>query len=518
MNTLTLLAATSRSATFELQNDCCFAPAEPVSLILNGENKGLFTHNVFTVYGLRPDMCYEARIAGEGGESRVSFLTPPEALCFDVTRFGAVGDGKTDCTGALQAAIVACPKNGTVLVPAGQYSTYPLFLKSDMTLYLCKGAVLRAGTDRSRYPTLPGMVQSDDGRSEVSIGSWEGNPLDSFASLITAIGAENVRVAGEGTLDGNAQNGDWWHNAKQRVGAWRPRTVFLNGCKNVQLIGVTICNSPAWTVHPYYCENVDVFNVTIQNPDDSPNTDGCNPESCHNVRIVGTVFSVGDDCIAVKSGKYYMAKNHHRASKNLIVRNCLMDRGHGAIVVGSEVSGGVDGLCVERCVMRGTDRGLRVKTRRGRGSMSVLTGIRFSRIEMDRVKTPFVINMFYFCDPDGRTPYVGDKSPLPVDENTPRVGTLTCRDIVCKGCEVAGGFFYGLPEMPIERIEMENVCVTFAPQAKEGMPAMMDGIDPVKKLALFGANIASLSLKNVRFSGYEGERLQLAGVENFEET
>ena len=118
--------------------------------------------------------------------------------------------------------------------------------------------------------------------------------------------------------------------------AFRPRLFFISGCKNVTLQGVTFCNSPSWTLHPYFSNDLKFIGVTVQNPSDSPNTDGLDPESCKNVEILGVRFSLGDDCIAVKSGKIYMGKKHKTPSENIHIRQCLMENGHGAVTLGSE--------------------------------------------------------------------------------------------------------------------------------------------------------------------------------------
>lgn len=508
-----LLAAYSRCATFEISSQTCYFAPQPFTVMLNGTAAGEFTQNVFTLYNLLPATQYTLHTQG----AELCFTTRAESCCIRAQAAGAVPDGITDCTAALQQAIDTCTPGGTVLVESGVYLTYPLFLKTGVTLYLQKGAVLRGGTVREKYPVLPGMVQNEDFTEETNFGTWEGNPLDCFASLITAMRQDNVAVLGEGTLDGNAQNGDWWQDAKRRRLAWRPRTVFANGCRGVDIVGVTILNSPSWTLHPYYCDNVTILNIQIRNPDDSPNTDGIDPESCDNVLVAGALVSVGDDCIAIKSGKMYMAMQHHKPTRRCTVRNCLLERGHGAVVIGSEVAGGVDGVSVSQCAMRNTDRGLRIKTRRGRGERCVLTNIEFTNIEMERVLTPFVINMFYCCDPDGRSDYVAGKKPLPVDKNTPRVGTLTCRHIRALDCSVAGAFLYGLPEQPVENVLFDDVEITFKPDAEEDVPAMMVGITPMKKMGLFAENVHMLTLKNVRIAGNEGSAMRLHHVEKLVE-
>ena len=207
----------------------------------------------------------------------------------------------------------------------------------------------------------------------------------------------------------------------------------------------------------------------------------------------------------------------HVPCENVIIRNCCLSRGHGGLVIGSEMSGGVKDMVVTQCLMYHTDRGLRVKTRRGRGNTAVIDGLVFRNVEMRGVKAPFVINMFYFCDPDGHGPYVQCRDAMPVDEYTPKLGSLTMENIVATDAQFAGCYFDGLPEQPIERVTMRDVSITFDPNAKEGQAAMAANRPLVKKLAIYAENVKEIDLHNVKIEGYEGERLHFANVGHFEE-
>ena len=287
--------------------------------------------------------------------------------------------------------------------------------------------------------------------------------------------------------------------------------------ENVCLHGITVQNSYSWTIHPIFVKHLDLLNFNINNPYNAPNTDGIDPESCEHTRIIGVNIHVGDDCIAMKASKVFLGMKLKKSCEHTVIRNCLLDKGHGGIVIGSEMSGGVKDMVVTQCLMDHTDRGLRVKTRRGRGNTAVIDGLVFRNVEMRGVKAPFVINMFYFCDPDGHSPYVQCREAMPVDEYTPKLGSLTMEDIVATDAQFAGCYFDGLPEQPIERVSMKNVTITFDPNAKEGQAAMADNRPLVKKLAIYAENVKEIDLHNVKIEGYEGERLHLANVGHFEE-
>ena len=184
-----------------------------------------------------------------------------------------------------------------------------------------------------------------------------------------------------------------------------------------------------------------------------------------------------------------------------------------SVTVGSEIAAGVKNVHITDCLFMNTDRGLRVKTRRGRGKLSVLDDISFENIDMDNVMTPFVVNSFYFCDPDGKTNYVGSKEPLPVDDRTPSIKRLTFRNIKASNCHVAGAYIYGLPESKIEKLTFENIDFTYAKDAKPGVAAMMLGCDEAVKQGLIINNAKELILKNVNITGCEGEPVVTGNVD-----
>ena len=341
---ITLVRAMTRSAVFELINHSCYRAPAPYTVQLNGKTVLSGDTNVFSLFSLQPDTEYTLTVSDGSESAELRFATAPESFFVDAARYGLVADGVTDNTAKLQAALSTCPKGGTVYLPAGVYRTQSLFLHSDTTLYLEKGCTLLGGTRRADYPILPGVLRDADEQKECYLGLWEGNPLDCFAGLINIINEANVTITGEGTLDGNAQNGDWYQNPKVRRMAWRPRMFFTSHAQNVVLHGVKVCNSYSWTIHPTYTENVDILDIRIRNSSTSPNTDGIDPESCKNVNIIGDHVHVGDDCIALKSGKVFMGMNCHVPCENVTIRNCCLSRGHGGLVIGMAVTSSISRL------------------------------------------------------------------------------------------------------------------------------------------------------------------------------
>ena len=487
---LKVIYKNARCAVLEIEDGGTYETSRMYRLYLNGKFIRETGNAVTSIYDLKPDTSYQVECrSGEGLVLKSSFTTDSEFVTLDVRDFGAKGDGVQDDTLFIQAAIMACPEKSRVLIPAGTYRIVSLFLKDDVNIELAEGAVLSAYTDRTRFPVFQGMIQSYDEQGEYNLGTWEGNPLPMFTGIITGVNVKGAVIYGQGTIDGNAGagEGNWWHEPKVIHTACRPRMIFLERCQQVTVQGITVRNSPSWNIHPYFSDHLRFFDLKVLNPKDSPNTDGLDPESCQDVEIAGVYFSLGDDCIAVKSGKI-----------------CMRD-GHGSVTIGSEMAGGVKNLTVKDCMFLHTDRGLRIKTRRGRGKDAVVDGIVFEHIRMDHVMTPFVINCFYFCDPDGHSEYVRTKEALLVDDRTPLIKSLCFQDIEAETCHVAAAYMYGLPEQRIERVEMNRIRVTYAASAREGQPAMMDGCSShICRMGIYANQIEELILKDVKVEGQDG--------------
>lgn len=509
---------TARCATIEIEDGSIFETEGQYEIYINDVLYETTNRVITSIYGLKPDTLYRIRVVREDEAACTEVRTDWEFVTLDVRDFGAKGDGVQDDTRFIQAAVMACPKDGRVLIPAGIYRIGSLFLKDNLRLELDKGAVLFAMTDRSEFPVFPGLIQGYDEESEYNLGTWEGNPLPMFSSIITGVNVRNVVLYGQGMIEGNAsyEEDNWWFDAKKKRIAFRPRMIFLNHCENVVVQGITVQNSPSWNIHPYFSEHLRFIDLRVLNPKDSPNTDGLDPESCRDVEIVGIYFSLGDDCIALKSGKIYMGAKYKTPCEDVVIRQCCMRDGHGSITIGSEMAGGVKNLTVKDCLFLHTDRGLRIKTRRGRGKDAVIDGILFENIKMDHVMTPFVINCFYFCDPDGHTEYVRTKDALPVDERTPDIRTLVFHRIEATNCHVAAAYMYGLPEQKIRKVIMEHIHVTYADLPKRDVPAMMDGLEPCAKMGIFADNIEQLTLRDVTIEGQEGDAYLLKHIDRLD--
>lgn len=512
-----IIFVTSRTMTIEVKDFGIWNTTKPYTIYLDGKELMTSNRTVQTIKGLTPDTRYEIQLKTEDDASVIVIEdTDYEFVTLNVKRFNAVGDGVHDDTAAIQAAIMACPKDGRVFIPAGTYKVTSLFLKSDICIDIDDEAVIIGTTEREKIAVLPGMTESYDEESEYNLGTWEGNPLDCFASMFTGINVENVVITGGGTLDGKADFDNWWEgDGREKIIAFRPRMIFLNHCKNVTVHGLTIQNSPSWNLHPYFSDKIRFLDLTILNPWNSPNTDGMDPESVNGLEVVGVHFSLGDDCIAVKSGKFYMGNKYKVPSQNLEIRQCLMQNGHGAVSLGSEMAGGIRNLHAYKCIFDDTDRGLRIKTRRGRGKDAVVEGIYFEDIEMNDVKTPFVVNSFYnCCDPDAHSDYVKCKSPLPVDERTPAVNQLSFKNINAKNCHAAGAFLYGLPEQKIDYIEFENIHIDYAAEPVPMEPAMMDDLGEKTKMGIYVNNAKKLVMKNVTIEGNDGEAFDFHNIDS----
>ena len=495
----------SVSAAFEWNNDLPYYNGEDFVARIDGKEIFRGNKNVFSAYDLLPDREYTLTV--DGKDFALTFRTLPETAAISVRDFGAVGDGIHDDTTAVQTAINCTPKGGRLYFPAGTYLVAPLNLKSHTTIHLAEGATILGSTDVDRYPVIPGRALDLVTGEEHYFGTWEGNAVSMRQALLCAEYAEDIKIVGRGTVDGNAQNSTWWINVKLQPHG-RPRLFFANRCENISIHGIIAQNAASWQLHPYYSRNLQFIDLEIYAPKDSPNTDALDPEACDMVGIIGCKFSVGDDCIAIKSAKIELGRKLKTPANRHTIRNCLMQFGHGAITLGSEMAGGVTNLTVNQCLFDSTDRGLRIKTRRGRGKHAVIDGVLFENIKMNNVLTPIVINMWYnCCDPDRYTEYVWSREKLLVDDRTPRLGSFVFRNMVCEDCSVAACYCDGLPEAPIESISLEDITFTYKADATPGVPAMRNHAEAFCRAGMYFDNVTDLTIKNVNVTGQDGDDL-----------
>lgn len=313
-----------------------------------------------------------------------------------ITKFGA----KTTASAAknqkaINKAIATCSRKGggRVIVPAGTWNTGALRLQSNVNLVVEKGATLLFAFDTDLYP----LVRT----------RWEGMDCYNYSPCIYGDNIQNAGITGEGTIDGGASNESWWFMTgverfgykeglenckytgsrnkllqmvcnmtpiKERVFGkgygLRPQLINIMDGKNILIEGVTLLRSPFWVIHPVFCKNLTVRNVKIWN--EGPNGDGCDPESCDGVLIEGCNFHTGDDCIAIKSGRNQDGRAYGKPSENIIVRNCVMEDGHGGVVIGSEIAAGARNVFVENCQMNSEhlDRVIRIKSNSCRGGIT----------------------------------------------------------------------------------------------------------------------------------------------------
>ncbi|MCR5113859.1 MAG: glycoside hydrolase family 28 protein [Acholeplasmatales bacterium] len=492
-----LLYLSSRTVSIELDSNNPFYH-NGSKIYLNDNLIGHANTNVITLYDLEPDTKYNLKIDNDF----VSFKTKSETACFNIKSFNAAGDGITDDTSKIQSAISTAPKGALIYIPEGTYLVSSLYLKSDISIYLEKGATILAQTERKCYPVHPGLTD------EHPIGIWEGTEQDNFASIFNLIDVKNVDIIGEGTIDGQAENGDWYIDHRNPRIAWRGHLLFTERSENIHIIGLNFYHSQSWSIHPYMSENIDIINVNIKNNPHMPTTDGIDPDCIKHMRILGSTISVGDDCIAIKSGTYKHALKYKASSSDILIRNNLMIEGHGGVVFGSELSGGINNIIVTNCVFKNTDRGLRIKTRRGRGHIGTINNIKFDNIIMDGVKTPFVINMYYnMGDKGGHDEYAWTKKKLPFNELTPVLGDFEFSNMNCTNVEYAAGVFLGLPESKIDGIKLKNIKFSYNNNCSEGSPAMIEHNFKLKNAGIYASNCVNISFNDVEFSGIIGEEI-----------
>lgn len=493
---ITILKITPFGFVFELENDSCYFTSE-YDIYINGVFHSRTDKNIVSVFSLKCDTEYEVLIS----DMLFTVKTLKPKFVINVKDYNATGDGKTCDTSAINLAIYTAPAGAVIYIPKGVYLVDQLLLKSNVDIYLEKGAVLAQNTNRAKLGILKGLQKNFDHTGAEINASWEGHPLDCYCSVIYGNNIENVHIYGAGTIDGNGDRGDFWINPKMKNKAFRPKNIFLVECNNIEISGIISKNSASWNIHPFYSDNIILRSLKVESIETSPNTDGINPESCKNVEIVGCHFSVGDDCIAIKAGKYYMSKTLLRPCENIRIHNCYMEKGHGGVVLGSEMSCGIKNVKVSQCLFNETDRGLRIKTRRGRGNHAVVDGIIFSNVTMQKVLHPIVVNMYYNCDPDGKSDYVRSKKAHIADEFTPSIKNITVSHVTATDVSGCAIFIYGLPESMVAGVRIEDSMFYFAKKRIAECPAMMDDFVPIENLGIYINNAIDITIKNIICEG-----------------
>lgn len=363
-------------------------------------------------------------------------------MAIDILTCGVVADGVTDVTERVQSVIDSLRgRGGKIVFPAGSYLCGSLDLCSDLTLEFESGATFFASPDRAHYPhvteaEVPGFVR----------GTRRG--------IFHAVDQHNITICGSGLIDGNGSA--WWGKEGDYN---RPRTIAFFGCRDVTIRDIRIKDSPCWTIHPMCCENITIDNVSIRNPyvPNNTNTDGINPESCRNVRIINCYLDVGDDCITLKSGRQTDPYQRAHPCENITITNCTLAHGHGGVVIGSEMSGGVRNVTVSNCVFRDTERGIRIKARRGRGG--TVEDVYVSNLIVDGAIAGFTCNMYYSCDLKDADTFVLSEAAEPVDGFTPAFRNISLENIRMKNIKACGIYLLGLPEMPVRGVSLRSVSI-----------------------------------------------------------
>jgi DNA sulfur modification protein DndE len=422
----------------------------------------------------------------------------PDRL-FMVTDFGACGDGLTDNTESFRQAIAACSAagGGKVIIPRGIWLTGPLTLVSRMELHVEEGALVKFSRVFDDYPLLDSSYEGraavrcqspldGDGLEHVAItggGVFDGNG-DAWRPVLRSKLTEKewqrfvrsggvVDVAGEvwwpseSAMNGRAMNDRLHSQNVEDIEAYRgirdylrPNLMSMRNSRRILLDGPTFQNSAAWCLHPWVCDHVTIRDITVRNPWYSQNGDGLDIESCRYVRVVGGKFDVGDDAICLKSGKDEAGRALGKPSEDIEVRNCTVYHGHGGVVIGSEMSGGVRRVSVADCLFIGTEIGLRFKSARGRGG--VVEDIDIQRIWMSGIEEDAISFHMFYQGKSGTG--AGEDEMKEVTEGTPIFRRISIADVVCDGADTAL-IANGLPEMPLEELAIRNYKVT----AKNGL-------------------------------------------------
>eukprot|EP00936_MAST-01D_sp_MAST-1D-sp1_P000926 g926.t1 len=374
------------------------------------------------------------------------------ARVFDVTDFGAVGDGTTYDTAAVRTAAEAlrAAGGGTLLFPApNTFLTGAFNVSSNAVVDIERGATILGSTRGKDWPLLVAAnVWPQFGHGSDCVPGTESCRL-MHQSLVFARDVRNVTVRGGGVLDCNAQSGTWWRCAKNLSeppcsGYARPHCAMFSNTSVVEVASITVRNSPDWTLHFSGCSDVRVHHLNVTNPLE-PNADGIDIDSSERVLVEDNYFSVGDDALCVKSGIDYFGRRAALPARDIVFRRNMIGTGHG-ITIGSETSGSVFNVTFEDITMDNTGTGIRMKSQRGRGG--IVQGVTYRNIDMKSIGGQCVqitLNYHAGLEPTNATA-------------TPQFKDITLQDV---HCDSAGQSYLidGLPEQSIERLVLKNVTM-----------------------------------------------------------
>lgn len=390
-------------------------------------------------------------------------------LTLNIRDFGAKGDGTTKDTTAIQAAIDRCSVlgGGEVLVPAGNYFTGAIALRSNTLLRLDKDAAIVGTPDFADYP--------------VSQVRWEGKWILGRVGLIYALDANHIGVAGPGKIVGNPAVGG---RPTRQSPLRHPALIEPIGCRDILLEGFSASQRLMWTIHPTNCENITIRNVTIRTT--GGNGDGIDIDSCKHVRIDGCDIATGDDCIAIKSGRGSEAYKLMQTTEDVVITNCTMaDSIFACIGIGSETSGGIRNVRIEHCKFTGARTyALYIKTRVGRGAF--IEDIVASDLDVSGMTGGF---LNFNLTSSG----IQDEAPVPGEEGIPTVRNIRISNVRVKDCPVLVDGTRIHPAKPLDGFSLTNVTGTCA-----------------KGISL--ANVRKAVIHDIKVTGFTGPLLGIHNV------
>jgi len=375
-----------------------------------------------------------------------SFTLSLHAAIYNVRDYGAMGDGKTVDTMAIQKALDACRgTGGTVELPPGTYLSRSLRIFTKTTVQIDAGATLQATTNQQDFMKTP--------------GDWLKAKGNDFIPFIHGSDLEDVTFTGGGVIDGGGSV--WWGEAekarqiKPGYTLPRPNLISLERCKNLRMENITLQNSPKFHFVPTDCESVVISNVTILAPEHAANTDAIDPSNCRNVLITRCHIDVGDDNVAIKAGKAVPDRDF--ACEDITVTDCTFFHGHG-LSIGSETAGGVHNVTVRNCTFENTENGLRIKSQRGKGG--VVENITYDHITMKNVDPAITFTCYYANNSSGdaATDSTTGAAAKPSDR-IPAYRHIHISNLTAT-CPRAAGIINGLPDSCISDVTLENVTIT----------------------------------------------------------
>jgi len=468
-----LLDVSPVTATLEINNEGDYFTSNPYNVFLDNEIilKKVNT-NVFTIYDLKPDTQYKVTI----NKQNFVFNTSK------ISKFYKAYEGND-----IQYLIDNADQYSLIVVNKGTYKINRLNLKSNIVLYLRKGAILTLDTKDSK------LLNKDERYKK-----YYSKDKEIIQPIINIDNIRDIKIVGEGIIDGESLLSSY-----KEKNIISPNLLFINHSTNIVISGLTFKNSPSNSINTFFSNNINLLNLEINN---SNNFDGINAICSSSINILGCHILNGEDAIAIKSGNVKFENEYHSGSKDIVIRNCYIEKSLSGVALGNKSAGGIYSINVTRCNLNKTNYGIIIKSNFDNGVNAIIKDINIKNITMDKVHAPLVINMLHGLDLNKQI-----KTNYDV-KKTPFVNNINIKNINAKEYSLTAGFFYGLNEKYIGEISISDSTFICIKESAGFYSNKLIDISKCSKAGFIVKNVRTFELNNVKVINHTGKKIDYENI------